>query len=41
MAASLLAIGKATDTEILFQPADVRHLTAPALDGTYSAQERA
>lgn len=39
MAASLLAIGKATDTEILFQPADVRHLTAPALDGTYSAQE--
>lgn len=39
MAASLLAIGKATDTEILFQPADVRHLTAPALDGSYSAQE--
>lgn len=39
LATSLLAIGQVTNTEILFQPGDVRHLTAPALEGSYSAEE--
>jgi iron complex outermembrane receptor protein len=39
LAISLLAIGQQTHTEILFQPRDVRHITAPALNGRYSAEE--
>jgi len=34
---TLLAIGKSTNTDILFRPQDVAGLTAPALTGHYSA----
>lgn len=39
LSASLLAIGTQSNTEILFRPEDVRNLTAPALNGRYSAME--
>lgn len=39
LAASLLAVGKDTNTEILFQPADVRGIEAAPLDGSFSAEE--
>jgi hypothetical protein len=39
LAASLLAVGKQTNTEILFRPEDLRGATAPALEGNYSAQD--
>lgn len=39
LAASLLAVGKATNTEILFQPGDVRGIDAPPLEGSYSAEQ--
>ena len=39
LATSLLAIGQQSNTEILFQPKDVRNITAPALQGRYSPEE--
>lgn len=36
---ALLAIGKATNTEILFRPQDVEGVTAPAIDGHYSVEQ--
>ncbi|MDE1917861.1 MAG: TonB-dependent receptor [Sphingomonadales bacterium] len=38
LATSLLAVGKDTNTEILFQPGDVRGIDAPPLEGSYSAE---
>ncbi|WEK43256.1 MAG: TonB-dependent receptor [Candidatus Sphingomonas colombiensis] len=39
LATSLLAIGQQSNTEILFQPKDVRHITAPALNGRFSPED--